>query len=654
MRWTMVWCLALLAGCATTRVVTVSARPGDATLAVDGVDRGRGPITEKLRFHSDKEVHRVTASRPGYTTHTLELTGKQDRKDYVISLSPRTRQVTIRVTPVPATISIDGKPVAESPTELASAVLPFTVDASNHSIEHIVRASRPGYEPAEQAIKWDDQTAQYTLALDAMKKDLTITTTPPGAQVFANGKSLGTSPITYNSFPFPVNPQTGKFVAQRLRASKAGYDTAEINISWDNGRREYHLDLSPRAKTVRISTSPPGATVKIDEKVLLRDAAGVSTGRLFFPPIDEKGTTGTYTAVISKKTADSEWVPEELTIGWDNGRADYSVALSEIKTRQVPLLRPRISRTDDGWKIEPQTLDTVAMKDVTEGPMAEPPVRIMEAPKGTIVDALTVSPDGQWLLFTVLQSKGPGDLRGQVQMIKTDGSGGPVLFGDGRSLDITPAFTPDGSQIVFASNRGGKHLSIWQVAATGEGGITQLTSGDTTDLWPTADSDPKPRLFYEALVDSRSDPRVYMTQLGTTIRTDLTQAGGEQPRVSPKADAVVFTLVNEKTGKREMFTMSDRGGRAASLTNDPGSDNFDPVWSKDGRRIAFASDRGADADGKRNVDVWLLDVAHPEKPTRVTTNGSWDDCPALDPGGKTLYFRSNRGGSWGIWRITLK
>ena len=55
-----------------------------------------------------------------------------------------------------------------------------------------------------------------------------------------------------------------------------------------------------------------------------------------------------------------------------------------------------------------------------------------------------------------------------------------------------------------------------------------------------------------------------------------------------------------------------------------------------------------------NYDIWVLDPAHPERPLRITSNASWDDCPAWDPGGAVLYFRSNRGGEWGIWKINLK
>src|SRR5205807_2098555 len=104
----------LLAGCATTREVTISARPADATLAVDGENRGTGPIREKFRFGED-DVHRITASHLGYTTQTIDLTRNDDRKDVAIELKPRTRQVTIRVSPMPAKISLDGTPVGDEP-----------------------------------------------------------------------------------------------------------------------------------------------------------------------------------------------------------------------------------------------------------------------------------------------------------------------------------------------------------------------------------------------------------------------------------------------------------------------------------------------------------------------------------------------------------
>jgi Tol biopolymer transport system component len=302
----------------------------------------------------------------------------------------------------------------------------------------------------------------------------------------------------------------------------------------------------------------------------------------------------------------------------------------------------------------PEISTVIAMKDVTEGAKKEPPLQITKLQRGTQIDTIAASPDGTRLLFTVIFGTTRQTFRSQMIAVHTDGSGGADYLSDGKSLEITPSYTPDGEQVIFSSNRAGKRLSVWAMSASGAPGITQLTSGNTNDLWPTIDSDPKKRLFYQAMVDTRPDPRIYMTQLGTTTLTDMTQMSGAQPRVSPKADAVVFTAVNDKTGKRDIYMMPDRGGVPRNLTNTPDIDEFDPAWNKDATRLAFVSDAGVDEDRRQNLDIWVMDVSRPERPVQITTNGSYDDHPAWDPTGNSIYFRSNRGGEWAIWKISSR
>jgi TolB protein len=294
------------------------------------------------------------------------------------------------------------------------------------------------------------------------------------------------------------------------------------------------------------------------------------------------------------------------------------------------------------------------MKDTGEGPGSPKPVKITDLPRGTFIDTLTVSPDGSMVLFTTLTGKTAADLRSTMMTVHADGSGGVTSFGDGKTLDLTPCFTPDGNQIVFASNRGGRRLSVWEMSAIGDPGMTQLTNYEENVLWPVVDSDPKPRLFWEALIDTRTEPRLFMTQLGANSRMELTRGGGMQPRVSPKADSILYTAINEKSGKRQILRVPDGGGVPSLLTSATDADEHDPVWSRDGNRIAYVSDQGTDEDGTHNDDIWALDVEHPDRPVRITVNGSVDDCPAWDPGGRAIFFRSNRGGEWAIWRIAVK
>ena len=66
-----------------------------------------------------------------------------------------------------------------------------------------------------------------------------------------------------------------------------------------------------KAKTVHIQTDPPGAIVKIDQQEIHTDDNGIGTATLTFRPVDDRGDLKTYEAVVSKKTADTEWIPED-------------------------------------------------------------------------------------------------------------------------------------------------------------------------------------------------------------------------------------------------------------------------------------------------------------------------------------------------------
>jgi hypothetical protein len=645
--------VALLAGCATTRIVTIQTRP-DADISVDGLAAGPGTVTQKLTWKNSKDVHHVTATRLGYKDTSADLPRDFARDTLLLELPQQSRLVTLAIEPAPALVSIDGQPVSDRPVDRLTQELPFTVDKDGKWTTHTITATRPGFEPAKTTFKWDDASQIYTLTLEPMKKNLSIKTQPSGAKIYIDGKLAGESPLRLKAIPFAMDLKTNQWIPKKVDVAKPGYPPIAQTISWDNGKTDYTIDLTAKSKAVHIVTDPPNATVTLaDGRTLEHDASGAAIGTLSFPPIDDKGTLRTYELTIEKKTQASEWYPVKLNIAWDEGKSDYSVRLKEILTRPVTMVIPDPQRGDGGWRLVPRQETTLAMKDVTEGPSHVSPSRLVSAADGETIGSLSVSPDGSTLLYSVILSDAKEDFRSQLRSSGTSGSGGESQLTDGKSLELMPTYSPDGGQIIFSSNRAGR-MSIWSMSATGLPGMTQLTLGDTTDLWPSIDAGPKARLYYERLADTRPDARLYMTRVGTTIRTDLTSLGGMQPRVSPKGNEILFTHQNPRTGKRDIYRMSDSGGSAENLTNTPDVDEADPVWNRDGTKIAFASDRGMTADKHHNFDIWVLDLTRPEQPAQITTNGSWDDSPAWDPAGKALYFRSNRGGQWGIWRIGIK
>src|SRR5206468_2940956 len=149
-----------------------------------------------------------------------------------------------------------------------------------------------------------------------MKKDLNVTTTPPGAQVFLDDELLGASPVHDPGRTFPFDVAAGQFVPRQVKVVKPGYDSVVQQVSWDEGKTDYQIELLPKTKPVRILTDPPGASVAIDGVELKRDPAGNSITQLAFPPINDKGDLRSYSASIKKKTAETEWEPATIKIGW--------------------------------------------------------------------------------------------------------------------------------------------------------------------------------------------------------------------------------------------------------------------------------------------------------------------------------------------------
>lgn len=76
------------------------------------------------------------------------------------------------------------------------------------------------------------------------------------------------------------------------------------------------------------------------------------------------------------------------------------------------------------------------------------------------------------------------------------------------------------------------------------------------------------------------------------------------PSISPDGNTIVFTY------RGDLYRVPASGGTAVALTSHPAHD-YKPVWSRDGERIAFASNRHG------NFDVYVM-PARGGEPTRLT------------------------------------
>ena len=101
------------------------------------------------------------------------------------------------------------------------------------------------------------------------------------------------------------------------------------------------------------------------------------------------------------------------------------------------------------------------------------------------------------------------------------------------------------------------------------------------------------------------------------------------PAISPDGGTIAFSY------KGDIYRVSADGGPARQLTSHPAYDSR-PVWSPDGKRIAFQSDR------EGSLDVYVMN-ADGGAPVRLTAQ-SGDEIPCcFDPSGRLVYFTAANG-----------
>jgi len=103
------------------------------------------------------------------------------------------------------------------------------------------------------------------------------------------------------------------------------------------------------------------------------------------------------------------------------------------------------------------------------------------------------------------------------------------------------------------------------------------------------------------------------------------------------------TLAIDALGR--IWTLSAAGGEATALT-DPFGDARQPVWSPDGRRIAFQ----AYWDG--NYDIWVME-SDGSALSRLTAGPFDDREPHWSPDGARVAFSSDRGGTYDVWEVAV-
>jgi Tol biopolymer transport system component len=188
-----------------------------------------------------------------------------------------------------------------------------------------------------------------------------------------------------------------------------------------------------------------------------------------------------------------------------------------------------------------------------------------------------LSPDGRVAAFT---------LQGETYDVWTlDLSRGTLTRVSLGSDDTQPAFTPDGSRVVYTSTRSG-HSNLYWRAADGSDAEERLTESVHTQSPDCVTPDGSALLFDDADPETRTDilllPLKGDKKPRPLIKTPFNEVGA---RVSPDGKYVAY--VSNESGREEIYVQPIPGlGRKWQVSTNGG--NL-VRWSADGKEIFYRS-----------------------------------------------------------------
>jgi Dipeptidyl aminopeptidases/acylaminoacyl-peptidases len=257
------------------------------------------------------------------------------------------------------------------------------------------------------------------------------------------------------------------------------------------------------------------------------------------------------------------------------------------------------------------------------------PMRPDDILKIRFVSDPRISPDGRRVAFVLTTlSQERDEYLANIWMVDTTDGAPPRRFTTGPGRDTAPRWSPDGARLAFVSERerGKKgQLMVMPVEGGEAVALTQLRNGVAAPAW----SPDGTRLAFVSRVGGWQEPE------------------SEEERKKSRPARVISTLKYRFNGEgfihdrpTHVFVVSAAGGAPLQLTAGDCPD-LDPVWSPDGRSIAFVSARHEDRDYDDATDVWMVPDAG-GAPRRVTDTIGPAMHPAFSPDGKHLAYLGRR------------
>ncbi len=230
------------------------------------------------------------------------------------------------------------------------------------------------------------------------------------------------------------------------------------------------------------------------------------------------------------------------------------------------------------------------------------------------------------------------DSRYELVIADSDGFGQQAIVIDGQPL-LSPAWSPDGTQLAYVSFARGNSTVIMQNIFTGANRVLAEFKGINGS--PSFSPDGS----QIALTLSRSgSPEINILDLQTGRFRQLTQhwAIDTEPTWNQDGSEILFT--SDRGGKPQVYSISPRGGDPQRVTWE-GEYNARASLSPDGKLLATTYG---------NENIYQIAVFDRENQRlRVLSDGRLDESPSFAPNGSMVLYASKENGKGVLYAVSV-